>query len=272
MTTLPSISTPIANIYIAPSPQNNVDNISVNNVNINNDDSSNNYNNNNNNNNTPSVKVDFGDTTKSANRDDNSNNGDDSKSNKNVHNSQLSDVQTKMVLAALKKADAEVRAHELAHMAAGGGLTGGVSYTYETGPDGKRYAVAGEVSIDTSAGSTPEETLRKAKTIKAAALAPANPSAQDRKVAAAATAMLQQATAQILQQKQQEIKNEIERVTGDKKKVDETDSVKTNANNVNEATTSSNNNSDNSFENIFINIRRVNQAISAYTGKEVFGA
>lgn len=79
-------------------------------------------------------------------------------------------------------------------MAAGAGLiTRGASFTYETGPDGKRYAVGGEVGIDVSGGRTPEETLAKAERIRAAALAPAEPSAQDRQVAAEADQMAAEA-------------------------------------------------------------------------------
>ena len=90
----------------------------------------------------------------------------------------------------LTKIDRRVRQHEAAHMAAGGNLVrGGASYSYTTGPDNKRYAVAGEVSIDTSPGRTPEETIPKAQRIQAAALAPADPSAQDRSVAASSARM-----------------------------------------------------------------------------------
>ncbi len=90
----------------------------------------------------------------------------------------------------LKQRDRVVRAHELAHMTAGAGLvTRGASYTYQTGPDGQRYAVGGEVGIDVSPGRTPAETLSRAERIRAAALAPADPSAQDRQVAARADRM-----------------------------------------------------------------------------------
>ncbi len=89
----------------------------------------------------------------------------------------------------LRRRDREVRAHEAAHAAAAGGLGGGASYTYVTGPDGKRYAVGGEVPVRLATGHTPEETLRNAQQVRAAALAPAEPSSQDRAVAAQATAM-----------------------------------------------------------------------------------
>jgi hypothetical protein len=99
------------------------------------------------------------------------------------------------VIAALQARDSQVRAHEAAHLAAAGGLArGGASYTYERGPDGKAYSVGGEVSLDTSAvPGNPAATLAKAQQIQAAALAPADPSAQDRSVAAAASAMAAQA-------------------------------------------------------------------------------
>jgi len=90
----------------------------------------------------------------------------------------------------LKARDREVRAHEAAHKAAGAGLTGPASYSFTTGPDGSRYAVGGEVSVDTSTVSgDPQATLLKANRIRAAALAPAEPSSQDLQVAAQAAQM-----------------------------------------------------------------------------------
>lgn len=94
------------------------------------------------------------------------------------------------VLRELQARDREVRAHEAAHLGAAGGLArGGASFSYQRGPDGQLYAVAGEVSIDTSPGTTPQDTLERARRIRAAALAPATPSAQDRAVAARAAQM-----------------------------------------------------------------------------------
>lgn len=89
----------------------------------------------------------------------------------------------------LKARDAEVRAHEQAHAAAGGSHTGAPSFKYERGPDGRRYAVAGHVGVDTGKVSgDPQATVQKMRQIQRAALAPAEPSAQDRKVAAQAAA------------------------------------------------------------------------------------
>jgi hypothetical protein len=106
----------------------------------------------------------------------------------------------------LKASDLKVRQHEQAHLAAAGSLaTSGATYTYQRGPDGVNYAVGGEVNIDTSPGRTPEETLDKARQVQAAALAPADPSGQDRSVAARAGQMALQAQAE-LSEKQQEVR------------------------------------------------------------------
>lgn len=98
----------------------------------------------------------------------------------------------------LQERDAEVRNHEKTHQAAAGELSsGGMSLVYQTGPDGRAYAVGGSVQIDTSTGRTPEETLRKAQRVRSAALAPSDPSSADIKVAARASQMEAQAQAEI---------------------------------------------------------------------------
>lgn len=100
----------------------------------------------------------------------------------------------------LKTRDTEVRQHEQAHLAASGGLAvSGASYSYQKGPDGVNYAIGGEVSIDTSPGRTPEDTIARARTIQAAALAPAEPSGPDQAVAAKAQQMEQAARGQLMQ-------------------------------------------------------------------------
>lgn len=98
----------------------------------------------------------------------------------------------------LKARDREVRQHEQAHQAAAGGLaTSGASYSFQRGPDGVNYAIGGEVRLDVSPGNTPEETLRRARQISAAALAPASPSGQDFAVAALAAQMARQAETEL---------------------------------------------------------------------------
>ena len=107
--------------------------------------------------------------------------------------SQLSEAELRE-LALLKKIDAKVRAHEMAHLAAAGAYArGGASFQYKRGPDGRNYAVGGEVPIDTSKEATPEETIAKMRQVRAAALAPADPSPQDLKVASSATAAISEA-------------------------------------------------------------------------------
>lgn len=113
----------------------------------------------------------------------------------------LDEAQQKEV-AKLKERDREVRTHEAAHLAAAGGhATGGASYTYQKGPDGKQYAVGGEVNVDTSEEKTPEATLRKMQAIQRAALAPAEPSGQDQAVANAAAQKASEARREIAAQR-----------------------------------------------------------------------
>ena len=98
----------------------------------------------------------------------------------------------------LAERDREVRAHEQAHQSVGGEFAGAMSLTTERGPDGKQYAVAGEVMIDTSkVADDPRATQDKAETIRRAALAPAAPSSQDRRVAALANQMAVEARADL---------------------------------------------------------------------------
>lgn len=119
------------------------------------------------------------------------------------------------ILNELKARDAEVRAHEAAHLAAAGPHANGApTYEYQTGPDGRQYAVGGEVSIDSSpVPGDPEATVRKAQTIKRAALAPREPSGQDRQVAAQAAQLEAQARQQIQAEKAEERKEAREEST-----------------------------------------------------------
>jgi hypothetical protein len=121
-------------------------------------------------------------------------------------NQELSEEE-KQEIAELKKRDKEVKAHERAHVAAGGQyVRGGAQYEYEVGPDGHRYAVGGEVSIDTSPVSgDPQATIRKMQVVKAAALAPADPSAQDRAVAAKASMQAAKARSEQIEEKREAV-------------------------------------------------------------------
>lgn len=104
----------------------------------------------------------------------------------------------------LKQRDREVRAHEQAHARTGGAYAGAPSYTFQQGPDGKRYAIGGEVSIDTSKERTPEATVRKMQIVIRAATAPADPSSQDLKVAQQARSQLAEAQADVRQARTEE--------------------------------------------------------------------
>ncbi len=106
----------------------------------------------------------------------------------------------------LESRDAEVRAHERAHSAAGGDLAGAPRYDYERGPDGQNYAVGGEVSISVGeVEGDPEATLEMARQVRRAALAPAEPSNQDRRVAARAAQIELDASQQLVEQKRNEM-------------------------------------------------------------------
>jgi hypothetical protein len=104
----------------------------------------------------------------------------------------------------LKARDREVRAHEQAHAAVGGQYAGSPSYEFETGPDGQQYAVGGEVSIDISKETDPSDTIDKMQKVRAAALAPAEPSPQDFRVASEANRLAVEARAELAQQQFEE--------------------------------------------------------------------
>ena len=115
------------------------------------------------------------------------------------------DEQQQAEVARLKKIDQEVKAHEAAHKNAGGQYAGSASFSYTVGPDGNRYAIGGEVAIDVApVKDDPEATIAKLDVVIAAALAPAKPSAQDRKVAAAAVAARNQARAELAETRRAE--------------------------------------------------------------------
>jgi hypothetical protein len=99
----------------------------------------------------------------------------------------------------LKKIDREVKAHEQAHLAAAGDLArGGATYTFTSGPDERRYATSGGVDIDIfPVKGNPKETIKKMQKVKRAALAPADPSPQDRSVAATAAREIAKAQAEL---------------------------------------------------------------------------
>lgn len=114
---------------------------------------------------------------------------------------QPQDAQTAALISQLAQRDRQVRTHEAAHVAVGGMyVRGGARFSYTTGPDGRAYATGGEVSIDRSpAPNDPKATIQKLQQVRRAALAPADPSPQDRAVAAAAALGITQAQIDLAQ-------------------------------------------------------------------------
>lgn len=116
-------------------------------------------------------------------------------------------AEERLLVAELQQRDNEVRSHEAAHIAAGGSVVAGAAnFTYQKGPDGKLYAIGGEVAIRSSGGSTPQEKIAIAKQIQAGALAPANPSPQDLKVASSAAMMESRARQELASELSQTLK------------------------------------------------------------------
>ncbi len=148
------------------------------------------------------------------------------------------DASEQQYVRELAAIDASVRAHEAAHVGAGAGVvSGGASFGYTRGPDGKMYATSGEVPISMKEGRTPEETIRNARQIISAAMAPADPSPQDYKVAANAAQMESQARSEQAQERAEEMKEQLEHSDAqDSKEVNSSsnnkDSTTQNANNI----------------------------------------
>jgi hypothetical protein len=109
----------------------------------------------------------------------------------------------------LQQIDRQVRAHEQAHISAGRGVvTSGAQFEYTYGPDGKQYAVGGEVGIDTSREEKPQANIDKGRQIQAAALAPKDPSAQDYRVASVGSQLVSQGQTDLVREQQDQRKAE----------------------------------------------------------------
>ena len=119
--------------------------------------------------------------------------------------SQAPSPEEQKVIAELKARDREVRRHEAAHARIGGEFAGTPSYEFTRGPDGRAYAIGGTtpINVEPVAGN-PEATIDKMQTVKRAALAPAEPSAQDRAVAARAEGEEAKARSELRQQNAEE--------------------------------------------------------------------
>ncbi len=109
------------------------------------------------------------------------------KDDKNRMNAELDlSASEQKYLEELRKRDQEVRDHEMAHKRVAGKYAGTVTYTYQTGPDNKQYAIGGKTQLDTAKEPEPQENIKKQDIIYKAALAPKEPSRKDKEVAAEA--------------------------------------------------------------------------------------
>lgn len=116
----------------------------------------------------------------------------------------------------LKARDAEVKRHEQAHAAVGGQYASAPTYTFQLGPDGRRYAIGGEVKIDIApVAGDPEATIDKMTVVKAAALAPAEPSSADRRVASLADAQRLEAVSELASLRSEERIERFEKANGE---------------------------------------------------------
>mgnify|MGYP000049342510 CR=1 FL=1 len=86
------------------------------------------------------------------------------------------------VLEKFKNSDSSIRTHEQAH-AANGNTTTPIAYKYQVGPDGKMYAVGGEVRLDTSLPDDPKAAAFKLGHIQRASSAPSDMSGADANIA-----------------------------------------------------------------------------------------
>lgn len=141
------------------------------------------------------------------------------KEQKLAQKEQEKEQKEQQALSQLKQRDAEVRAHEQAHASVGGQYAGSPSYEFERGSDGNNYAVAGEVPIDVAAvPNDPQQTIEKMQQVRAAALAPQEPSGADRAIAAEATQQIAEAQAELTALQSQKVMGDSE---GDEKQAEQ---------------------------------------------------
>lgn len=110
------------------------------------------------------------------------------------------------IISDLSQRDTEVRAHEEAHANVGGQYASAPQYDLTEGPDGKQYATGGHVDIDISKEEEPEDTVVKMDIVERAALAPAQPSPQDFKVAGEARVTGNEAQIEVQVNRAEELK------------------------------------------------------------------
>lgn len=138
---------------------------------------------------------------------DKSNVSEPKKNNTNKYGGKLTPEQ-EQVVAKLKARDAEVRAHEQAHISAAAGISASApTFEYQTGPDGKQYAIGGEVTVSFVEVKDPKENIANAEAMLASALAPSQPSSQDMAVASSAEKIIADAKQELAEKEAQESKS-----------------------------------------------------------------
>ncbi len=143
--------------------------------------------------------------TRGVEKNDSSSKSENNQNQEKQDNTQLTQ-DDRVELSKLKAVDTKVRAHEAAHQS-GPAASGGASFTYEKGPDGVMYAVAGEVPVRIETGSTPQESISNLQGVIATALAPADPSPQDLSIASKARVMMMKAQQEFAKEIQDKISN-----------------------------------------------------------------
>lgn len=106
-------------------------------------------------------------------------------------------LEDRQELARLQQQDITVRTRDMAYVAATAGVSGGFTVRYETGPDGRRYAVEANVQLDTSDAATPEQSLAKARALRAALMSAGGDATRDASATARAAALEYRARAEI---------------------------------------------------------------------------
>lgn len=115
-------------------------------------------------------------------------------------------IKEKLEVKHLEQVERSVREHERSHLRAARDLVvNGPNYQYDVGPDGRKYAVHGEVNIDASVvNDNPADTIEKSLKIQRAALAPSDPSAKDLQAAARARILEAKAHRQLAREEERE--------------------------------------------------------------------
>ena len=130
----------------------------------------------------------------------------ESSASKKTETTETLTTSQKALILQLQATDSAVKAHERAHISAGGGvIRSGATFVYQEAPDKKLYAIGGEVSIDTSEESSPQETIKKMQIVRTAALAPSDPSSTDYQVAATASMLQMQGRLEMARSMQTEL-------------------------------------------------------------------